>query len=78
MRELAIFGSFVRGQQYRKSDVDILVKYHETLGLLKLIEVELYIEKLLKRKVDLIEKKSQSRTQKENSPCGYLYMRETI
>jgi uncharacterized protein len=54
--ELGIFGSFVRGEQKKKSDIDILVEYSELPDLLKLIELENRLQKLLKRKVDLIEK----------------------
>lgn len=56
VRELGIFGSFVRGEQKKRSDIDILVEYSELPDLLKLIELENRLQKLLKRKVDLIEK----------------------
>jgi hypothetical protein len=54
--ELGIFGSFARGEQKKRSDIDILVEYSELPDLLKLIELENRLQKLLKRKVDLIEK----------------------
>ena len=54
--ELGISGSFVRGEQKKRSDIDILVEYSELPDLLKLIELENRLQKLLKRKVDLIEK----------------------
>ena len=56
--EIGIFGSFVRGEQRRHSDVDILVKFNQRNipGLLKFIEMERYLEKFLRKKVDLIRK----------------------
>lgn len=56
--ELGIFGSFVRGEQKKRSDIDILVEFDERNipGLLKLIEMERYLEKLLRKKVDLVRK----------------------
>ncbi|PIP69662.1 MAG: nucleotidyltransferase [Nitrospirae bacterium CG_4_10_14_3_um_filter_44_29] len=56
--ELGIFGSFVRGEQKKGSDIDILVEFNERNipGLLKLIEMERYLEKLLRKKVDLVRK----------------------
>lgn len=56
--ELGIFGSFVRGEQKKRSDIDILVEFNERNipGLLKLIEMERYLEKLLRKKVDLVRK----------------------
>jgi len=56
--EIGIFGSFVRGEQRRHSDVDILVEFNQRNipGLLKFIEMERYLEKLLSKKVDLVRK----------------------
>jgi hypothetical protein len=56
--EIGIFGSFVRGEQRRRSDVDILVEFHDKdiPGLLKLSEMERYLQRLLKKKVDLVIK----------------------
>ncbi len=58
VREIGIFGSFVRGKQKQRSDVDILVEFdpRNIPGLLKLIELEMYLEKLLRKKVDVVIK----------------------
>jgi len=58
VKELGIFGSFVRGDEKEKSDVDILVEFYEVPDLLKFIELERYMEKLLNVKVDLVRKNS--------------------
>jgi hypothetical protein len=56
--EIGIFGSFARGEQRRGSDVDILVEFQSRHipGLLKFIEMERYLERLLNKKVDLVRK----------------------
>lgn len=56
--ELGIFGSFVRGDQKKRSDIDILVEFKEKdiPGLLKLCEMERYFQRLLRKKVDLVIK----------------------
>jgi len=56
--ELGIFGSFVRGEQKKRSDIDILVEFAEEdiPSLLKLIEMERYLQKLLRKKVDVVMK----------------------
>src|SRR4030042_7128985 len=56
--EIGIFGSFVRGEQKKRSDIDIIVEFHHRNipGLLKFIEMERYLEKLLRKKVDLVRK----------------------
>ena len=43
--EIGIFGSFVRGEQKKRSDLDILVEFDEENipSLLKLIEMERYL-----------------------------------
>ena len=52
---LAVFGSFVRGQQNRKSDVDIAIEFDESKRktLLDLVRLEDELSKVFKRKVDL-------------------------
>jgi hypothetical protein len=54
--EIGIFGSYIRGEQKRKSDIDILVKFKEPVSLLDLVGSENYLSELLKIKVDLIPK----------------------
>ncbi|HJH27289.1 MAG TPA: nucleotidyltransferase [Methanophagales archaeon] len=56
LKEIGVFGSYVRGQQKEKSDVDILVEFEEVPGLFKLIELEDYLEEILRVKVDLVMK----------------------
>ena len=52
---LAVFGSFVRGEQNRKSDVDIAVEFDGSKAktLLDLIRLEDELSKVFRRKVDL-------------------------
>lgn len=58
VREIGIFGSYVRGEQKKKSDVDVLVKFEESanLSLLDFIGLENYLSDVLGVKVDLVEK----------------------
>jgi predicted nucleotidyltransferase len=50
-----IFGSFVRGEARKKSDIDILIKFKGRKSLLDLIGLKLELEKKLGRKVDVVE-----------------------
>jgi len=52
---LAVFGSFVRGEQHRGSDIDIAIEFDPTKdkSLLDLVHVENELRKVFKRKVDL-------------------------
>ena len=50
-----IFGSYARGEQKKKSDIDILIKIHNDASLLTVIGLKLELEKIIKRKVYLVE-----------------------
>ena len=54
LRSLGVFGSYVRKTQDVKSDLDLLVTFHESPSLLKFIELENYLSNLLGVKVDLV------------------------
>lgn len=54
----ALFGSYVRGEENERSDIDILVDYPEEKSLFDFINTKLQLEDALSRKVDLIEYKT--------------------
>jgi predicted nucleotidyltransferase len=58
VKEIGIFGSYVRGEQKSKSDVDLLLEFEESsnLTLLDFIGLENYLSEVLGIKVDLVEK----------------------
>lgn len=58
VREIGIFGSYIRGEQKESSDLDILVEYETVLGFFKFLELEIYLEELLGTKVDLVRKQA--------------------
>lgn len=60
LKEIGLFGSYVRGEQKRGSDLDVLVDFEENikLSLLDFIEIELHLSEVLGLKVDLVEKSS--------------------
>jgi uncharacterized protein len=58
VREIGVFGSFVRGEQNRHSDIDILVEFADTPDLFEFIRLESSLRRSLGRKVDLVRKGS--------------------
>ncbi len=58
VKEIGIFGSYVREEDKEKSDLDILVEFEEDakIGLLKFVNMENYLSELTGVKVDLVEK----------------------
>jgi predicted nucleotidyltransferase len=55
VKEIGIFGSFVRGEQKKRSDIDILVEFEEPIGW-EVVDLHEYLEEILSMKVDLVSK----------------------
>ncbi len=51
---IGLFGSYSRNENTKESDIDILVKFKETLSLLQLIRIENELSEKLGIKVDLL------------------------
>ncbi len=49
-----LFGSFVRGEARKSSDIDILIQFKGRKSLLDLVGLKLELEGRLKRKVDVL------------------------
>lgn len=58
VKEIGIFGSYVRGEQNKRSDLDILVEFKEPIGLFEFMDLEEHLGSLLETKVDLVSKKA--------------------
>lgn len=58
VREIGIFGSYVRGEQKERSDIDILVSFSGIPDVFKYMELEDHLKSLLRRKVDLVRKEA--------------------
>lgn len=56
VKELGIFGSYIREEQTETSDVDVLVEFFEPPSLLKFVNLENYLSDNLGVKVDLVHK----------------------
>jgi len=50
-----IFGSYARGEQNSKSDIDFLIKIKDEASLTDLIKLKLLIQRNLNKKIDLVE-----------------------
>jgi hypothetical protein len=53
----SLFGSVVRGDTHKNSDVDILVEVPKETTLFDMIDIKSDLEEILKKKVDLVEYK---------------------
>ncbi len=59
-KKIAVFGSYARGEEKPKSDIDILVEFSERKSLLELVGIEQELSDSLGIKVDLLTEKSIS------------------
>lgn len=58
VKRMGVFGSFARGDQSKKSDIDILVEFNAPIGFFNFIRLENDLSKALHTKVDLVSKKA--------------------
>jgi predicted nucleotidyltransferase len=73
--QIGIFGSYARGDQNRRSDVDILVEFeegHKTFD--NYIGLKFFLEEVLRLKVDLVLKNAVRREIKERIFSEAIYV----
>jgi len=58
VKEIGIFGSYARGEQTEKSDLDILVDFYELSDVFDLLRLERSLRRLLRCKVDVVRKQA--------------------
>ena len=56
VKKIGIFGSYLKGEQKKGSDLDLLVEFSEPIGLFDFIGLEDFLTQKLEVKVDLIMK----------------------
>jgi predicted nucleotidyltransferase len=54
VQKLGLFGSYLRGQQRKRSDIDILVSFSRDIDLFEFIDLREFLETRLHHKIDLV------------------------
>lgn len=62
----SLFGSYVRGEQKEDSDIDMLIEVPRGTTLFDIVELQIRLEKILQKKVDLVTYRSIHPRLKEN------------
>ena len=57
VRTLGVFGSYVRGEQRPRSDLDLLVEFDQAPILPEFIDLDYYLRNLLGVRVDLVTRR---------------------
>ena len=65
VKEIGLFGSFSDESFNEESDIDILVELEKPIGW-KFFSLEIYLEKIFNRKIDLVTKNALKEQIKEN------------
>jgi predicted nucleotidyltransferase len=55
---IEIFGSYVRGEQKKDSDLDVLVEFDRPVDLLEVVGLEMFLSEALQIKTDVVLKRS--------------------
>ena len=63
--KIGIFGSYIRGEESKESDIDILVDFENPIGW-EFIDLKEFLEEILNKKVDLITVKALKPRLREN------------
>ncbi|MCG2796297.1 MAG: nucleotidyltransferase family protein [Actinomycetia bacterium] len=58
VKEIGLFGSFARADEYEASDIDILVEFNEGADLFDFVALGDFLEERLGRKVDLVTRRA--------------------
>lgn len=58
VRNIGIFGSYVRGEQKKESDLDVLVEFSTVPGMFRFMELERELSRILGIPVDLVQKEA--------------------
>jgi predicted nucleotidyltransferase len=66
VKNIGIFGSYVRGEHRAKSDLDVLVEYDNPVSLLQIVALENHLTALLGVKVDLVPRRNIRKELKES------------
>lgn len=74
VRKIGLFGSYVRGEQKKKSDVDILVEFEKPISLLKLVNLENFLADVMGLKVDVVPKEDIRHELKERILKEVVYI----
>ena len=54
VERLGLFGSYLRGEERRNSDIDILVSFHRDIDLFDFLDLKEFLQKRLHHRVDLV------------------------
>ena len=73
VKNLGLFGSYVKKEQKETSDLDILVEFEEDADLFHLVGLTLFLEENFNIKVDVVSKSALKKELRENILHEVIY-----
>ncbi len=74
VRRIGVFGSYARKEARQDSDVDILVDFDSGADLFDLVDLSLYLEEKIGKKVDLATPRALRREMRERVLRDVVYI----
>ena len=74
IKRVGIFGSVVRDNRKKESDIDVLVEFDSPIGFFDFIRLENFLSQILHQKVDLVSKKALKSAIKDNILKETIYV----
>ncbi len=65
VKEIGLFGSYLREEQKSTSDIDVLVDFEDGADLISLVGLAMFLEEKLGIKVDVVSKRALRKELKE-------------
>lgn len=72
VKEIGVFGSFSDNSFYEESDIDLLVELEKPIGW-KFFSLEIYLESIFNRKIDLVTKNALKEQIKDSILSQVIY-----
>lgn len=72
VKEIGVFGSFSDNSFYEESDIDLLVELEKPIGW-KFFSLEIYLESIFNRKIDLVTKNALKEQIKDSILSKVIY-----
>jgi len=74
VKRLGIFGSVARGEEKKKSDIDVLVEFTAPIGFFEFVTLEKKLGRIFKKRVDLVSKKAMKPAAKKRAFKETVYL----
>ena len=74
VHRIGLFGSYVRGDTHRGSDLDVLVEFSEPVSLLNLVSLENYLTSIVGIKVDVVPEETLRKELKNSILDTVVYL----